>query len=269
MYLLYCDETNLEERNGVFFVYGGVAVPVESVQSLSQEIDNLREEYGISTDFILKFNPGPEGISHQQFIELKQSIIEVALRNGCKLFTSFILHDLATSPNDARRNEINRICYHFHCFLNRCDTSGLVLIDRFSDNEIDHHLREKFSVGIRGLPYCGDMRLERIVGFHYAAIGQSHMCSVVDIILGSLRFAINAGVSQNEEHLETANAILEILSPLFFKEENMTSISEIGMFFSPKIIRVQRYREKYESLRTFITDAGLDVEQVITAERRY
>ncbi|WP_036129619.1 DUF3800 domain-containing protein [Marinobacter nitratireducens] len=269
MQLIYCDETNLEEKKGIFFVYGGVSVSDTNMLALSKAIDEIRDKYGVPANFRLKFNPGPKDLHHQDFINLKQSIIEEAIRHDCRLFASLILHDVATSPNNARRNEINRICYHFWCYLNRIKDSGMVLIDHFKDKQIDHHLREKFSIGLTDMPYSKEMRLDRIVGFHYSAIGQSHMCSVVDIVLGSLRFAVNAHNSENEKEKETAKKLLSLISPLFFREDGRDSISEIGLFFSPKIIRAHRYREQYCSLHAFMSDAGLDLEQAITNERNY
>ena len=100
-----------------------------------------------------------------------QAFVEAAIEHDAKLLCSVILHDIATSPEDARRNEINRACYHFDCLLQRYGEPGLVLIDRFSDRQIDGHLVEKFSVCLTGMPYEGDMRLKNIVGLHYSAIG--------------------------------------------------------------------------------------------------
>jgi hypothetical protein len=266
---MYCDETNLEEISGVFFVYGGISVEANAVLALSKEIDALRAEHRIPSDFLLKFNPGPKGMDHREFISIKQSIIELAIKYECRLFASFILHDVATSANEARRNEINRICYHFDCFLARPDSHGLVLIDRFEDKKIDHHLREKFSTGITGLPYTPERRLERIIGFHYAAKGQSHLCSVVDVVLGSLRFAVNAGTAGVEKNIATAETLLRLLSPLFFRENGKTSVSELGLFFSPKVIHVPKYHAIYDGLRNFLINCGIEPEQRISYLRTY
>ena len=263
MYLMYCDETNLEEESGIFFVYGGIIVEESKALSLSKAIDNIRSEYSIDNDFYLKFNPGPKGMEHKDFISLKQSIIEIAIEHECKLIVSMILHDIATCPNDARLNEINRICYHFNCFLNRPNSHGLVLIDRFSGKEIDHHLRTKFSVGVTGLPYTPEMRLDNIIGFHYTTIGQSHLCSIVDIALGSFRFAINAWSKEIEKIKGTSKTLLELLAPLFYHESGHKSVSEIGLFFSPKAIKAQRYYEKYNGLRDYLKSCGITPEQEI------
>lgn len=268
MYLLYCDETNLEEKDNDFFVYGGIVVNGESALPLSREIDSLRSDARVPPDFILKFNPGPPNLTHEEFIALKQGVINAAVKHDCILFTSLILHNLATSPNDARRNEINRVCYNFNLLLKKLDSPGLVLIDRFEDGIIDSHLREKFAIGLTGLPHCERLRLDRIVGFHYSAIGQSHFGSIVDIVLGSFRFAINAFTRQQEEYLQTAHRLLELLSPLFPRTDR-GSVSEWHLFFSPKIIKAPSFRRRYENLKAFLTEHGIERDQVITSERTY
>ncbi|MGE5471140.1 MAG: DUF3800 domain-containing protein [Bacteroidota bacterium] len=265
MYLLYCDETNLEERAGDFFVYGGLSVPGTTAALLSAEIDSIRSQFGVPRDFRLKFNPGPKGMPHGDFLSLKAAIIDSAIRHEAKLLVSMILHDVATSPNDARRNEINRVCYHFDCYLNRKKSPGLVLIDRFDDKAIDTHLAEKFSVGITGLPYSQEMRLHNIVGFHYSAIGQSHYSSVIDILLGSLRFCINGFTRADAKAIDTAKILLPLMTPLFFREEGKSSISELGIFFSPKSIRSNKYRAIYVGLKEFLGSNGVMVEQNIAA----
>lgn len=269
MYLLYCDESNLEKKDNDFFVYGGLVVEAEAARSLSFAVDAIRKSAKIPKEFVLKFNPGPGHLSHQDFIALKQAVIEAAIEHGCLFLASLILHNVATSPDDARRNEINRICYHYDCYLNRPDSHGLVLIDRFEDKKIDGHLREKFSIGITGLPYSKEHRLDRIVGFHYAAIGQSHFGSIVDIILGSLRFAVNAFTRQDNAKLDTANALLEILSPLFFREDASGKVSEISLFFSPKTIKSDKYRKIYYDLASYLSEHGIVPAQTITNERTY
>lgn len=268
MHLLYCDESNLESRPGDFFVYGGLAFPAETTLALSREIDNLRADAQVPQSFQLKFNPGPENVTHQQFVALKQSILEAAVRAGVKLKTSFILHDVATSPNEARRNEINRICFHFNGQLHRDDSQGLVLIDRFDDQQIDDHLRQKFSIGLTGMPYGNPLRLDRIVGFHYSAIGQSHFPSVVDIILGSVRFCINVHTRGQEQFQETARTILGLIAP-FYRTNQNGGIAETELFFSPKVVRAAVYRERYESLKNFLSQAGINAVQPITNQRMY
>lgn len=272
MRLLYGDETNLQERAGDFLIYGGLIVDGSNANELSLAIDELRQRHRVPREYQLKFNPGPQSFSNQKFIDLKRELIEVTARMGARIIVYVILHDIASDPDTARRNGINTISYHFHCILNRYEDSGLVLIDRFNDagNAIDGHLRDKFTVGLTGLPFSREMRLNNIIGFHYSAIGQSHFPGVIDVALGSLRFAINAHTRQSEQQLPTASALLRLLSPLFWRGEGPNAaIPELGFAFSPKSVRVARYREKYQKLKDFLSAGGVITSQQITDQPAY
>ncbi|MEK7882973.1 DUF3800 domain-containing protein [Methyloversatilis sp. NSM2] len=269
MYLLYCDESNLEEKDNDFFVYGGLAVEANAAVALSAAVEKIREDAGIAPDFVLKFNPGPKHLTHQEFSAVKQAVIQAAVQHKAIFLASLILHNVATSPDEARRNAINTICFHFDCLLSRPKSHGLVLIDRFEDKKIDGHLREKFSVGLTGLPYSEKMRLNRIIGFHYSAIGQSHFGSVIDIVLGSFRFAVNAHTRQEQGKLPTAKTMLDLIAPLFFSENPKGLISEISLCFSPKVIKAAKYRTRYEQLKAFLSENAIVAEQSIVGERLF
>ena len=178
---LYADETNLEERSGDFFTYAGLAVDADKALSLPRDIDALPAEAKVPREHKLKFNPGLDGFDNNQFVALKQGTIELAIKHDCRLLANVILHDIAKTPDEARRNGINTISYHFDCLLNRLKTSGLVLIDSFSDKQIDAHLVEKFCIGVTNMPFSKELRLGNVVGFHYSAIGQAHFTSLIDI----------------------------------------------------------------------------------------
>jgi hypothetical protein len=269
MHILYCDESNLEERPGDFFVYGGCVFEGERAYALSQKIEELRKAAKLPEEYVLKFNPKPDHLNHQQFLELKQAIIEAAASANCIFIASLILHDIATSADQARRNAINTVCYHFDCYLNRPKSHGLVLVDRFEDGKIDAHLREKFATGVTGLPYSPRLRLERIIGFHYSAIGQSNFGSIVDIILGSFRYAVNAFTRKDEKAMPGAKAILAALAPLFFRESSDGAVSEISLMFSPKAVKSDKYRSLYDALIAFLAENGIVASQKIASEVRY
>lgn len=271
MHLLYCDESNLEERAGDFLLYGGLMVDPARAGALSAAVDELRAQYGVPRNYLLKFNPGPAKFSHQQFIALKQGVLTAARDNGAKLLVYAILHDVASSADEARRHGISTVCYHFHCALNRLPGTGLVLIDRFNDagNLIDQHLRDKFMIGLTGMPYSSEMRLPNIVGFHYCAVGQSHFPSILDVAVGSLRFALNAYTRGQGKLLPTARELLGLLSPLFWREAGAEQVGEIGFMFSPKVLKSAKYRERYQALKDFLAECGVSMTQPITSERTY
>jgi len=263
MYLLYCDETNFQKLTGDFFVYGGIVIETTKAAGLAAELISIRTQYKVPAEFLVKFNPGPDGMSHKDFVSFKQAYMAAAAKYDVKLLVNLLLHDIATNSDEARRNGINTLCYHFDCFLNRPKVAGLVLIDRFNDKKLDEHLQEKLAVGLTGkLPYGGKIEIQHIVGYHITAIGQSHFCSLVDVVLGSLRFAINAFTQGKKEHEATAVSILKQLSPLFFRESSEKAHS-ISLWFSPKEVRSDKYREKYVALRNYFKSSGIGVEQKV------
>ena len=166
MHLLYTDEVNMDPATTDFFVYAGVGIPGDQTQQLSDEIAGARLRNGYRREDLLKFNTKerPDHITPDQHKAAKQAVMEIAARSGVRLFASLILHSVATSPEEARRKEINRICFHFNCYLSRVNDTGLVLLDTFKDESLTTILREEFSVGLRGLPYSHVYPLHRILG---------------------------------------------------------------------------------------------------------
>jgi hypothetical protein len=258
----------LDPERHEFFVYGGIAIPCEAAGTLHSEIETLREESKVPRSFLLKFNPGPEHLTHAEFIGLKKRLMEKAVDAKCTFLTTISHHKILTSADDARRAEINRISFHFNSLLAKRKDTGLILIDRFSDGQIDAHLREKFCVGLTNMPYSKTMRLDRVLGFHYAAIGQSHFSSLIDVLIGSMRFVIDAFTSQDQRALATASRMLAQMTPLFEKTSS-GQVSVLSINFTPKIIKVDGYRTRYEALKSFLTSCGLGPEQEIREYRTY
>jgi hypothetical protein len=258
MHLLYCDETNFEKKPNNFFLYGGLIIDGNNAEAISRDIEALRKEFHIPEDFILKFSPPPKNLSHKQFIDLKKRVIKIAEKHDCKLLINLLLHDIATTSEEARRNSVNTLCFHFDCYLSRPKDVGLVIIDRFDDKQIDGQLKNRLSFGIAGnQPYINDRKLQRILGYHYAAIGQSHFCSLVDILIGSIRFSINAFTENSDQHIDSAKQILSQISPLFFREVG-ERVQLISLWFSPKDIKVDAYRKKYAQLIEFLMSNGIE-----------
>jgi hypothetical protein len=209
LYPLYSDEVNVNPADSEFFVYAGIAIPGDRAGLLSANIEGLRTKFGYRTKDILKFNTveRPKHIDAKTHLEIKREVMKAVAHYDAKLFASFLLHKIAKGPDQARRNEINRICFHFNAFLQRVDGHRLVLLDTFIDSELNPILREKFSIGVKGLPYSATLRLDRILGFHLASIGTSNFCSVIDIVLDSLRYAIDCRTDTSKQKI--ANTLLK------------------------------------------------------------
>jgi hypothetical protein len=266
LHLLYADEVNVSPENSEFFVYGGIAIPGDRAAELSDDIETLRELYRYQPTVLLKFNTRerPEHVKTKAHAEIKRLVIKCVAKREVKLFASFVLHKIAKKGSeDARRLGINRICFHFNKFLHRVDGHGLILVDTFNDGQRDAILREKFSIGLTGLPYSDPLRLDRILGFHVASIGTSNFCSAIDIVLGSLRFAINSRTDAGR--YETAMTLLKQIGPLCLRTDS-GQVDKLSLFFSPKKVTIPPFQETYRALQKMLTKAGMEPEQEITDE---
>lgn len=260
MHLLYCDESNMENKSGEFLLYGGIIIPPDNAKALAEAITRIRARAHIPASERVKFSPTPTCVTHAEYIGVKQDIITAAIEHGAIFIAYAVLHDLAKDPETARMYGINTLCLNFNWILNRLRGPGLVLIDRVNNpgNPVDELLREKSAVGVTGLPYSGPMKLDNVVGFHYAAIGQSQFTSLSDILVSSLRFALNAHCRKLDGNRASAIQILQLISPLFFREKGATKVSDLGFAFSPKTIKVPKYGQVYRELQDFLREGGVD-----------
>ncbi len=267
IHLCYTDETNIDPKTTDFFVYAGVAIDGATAVALSEDITKLRTELKFKPEDLLKFNTRekPEQLTIDDHKAAKKGAMDLAAKHGVHLFASMILHKLATSPDEARRNEINRLCSNFNSYLSEVKDSGLVLIDNFCDPELPKLIREKFALGLTGsLPFSETLPLKQILGYHLAAIGSSHFCSVVDIVLGGLRFAIN-----NRNDLNKAAPVGEImkqLAPLCHREPS-GKVSKLSLFFSPMNIYGKTFHDEYIGLQQFFKDHQMECGQTISNKK--
>jgi len=259
MHLFYTDETNVDPESTEFFVYAGVAIPSENAAALSADIHELRKRNGYEPRDLLKFNTRerPDHISPTEHTAAKRELMEAAARHGVKLIASFLLHKIAQDGDveRARRNEINRVCYHFDAYLHRVKDYGVVLVDTFNDVQLNNVLREKFSMGIGGsLPFSRTLPLDRILGYHQATIGTSHFTSVIDVVLGSLRYAVNS----RKENRPVCKTLIGQLAPLCIYESFNNRVSSLSINFSPKNVRAPKYLAVYKELCAFFSENGIE-----------
>jgi hypothetical protein len=257
VHLLYTDEVNVDPTSTEFFIYGGVSVEGARAGDLSKAIDELRARCGYQPLDRLKFNTveRPAHVSPEVHKEIKRGLLELAASHGCKLFASFLLHKIARGGDVdlARRNEINRVCANFQAYLDSVRGHGLVLLDTFTDDQLSSHLRDKFSVGLTF--EAGPSRLDRVLGFHLSQIGTSHFCSVVDVALGALRFAVNSRTEPTKR--EVGLTLLRLLAPMCIRQST-GYVEETSIFFSPRHVKVSTYRDKYVELGKWLQAGGIN-----------
>jgi hypothetical protein len=63
--------------------------------------------------------------------------------------------------------------------------------------------------------------------------------------------------------------LLKLIEPLFHRDTCNNKVHQISLNFSPNIIKIDKYREQYESLKKFFEESGIIAGQEITDERQY
>lgn len=261
MHLFYADESGLNSNEGDFQVYGGVVIPPDSAMQLHEAIKSIRGRQQVATTARLKFAPAPAGLSHADFVVLKQSVITAAVETGVKLIAVLTPRAICPgNPDKIREFGVNTAVYHFNCMLHHLKApAGTMIIDRFNSKGIDEVTRSKISVGLTGnLPFSKSLKLDRITGIHYGTIGQSHFCSLVDIVVGSLRFAIN-GFAKSASASQSAKKVLAVISPLFYR--SCGTVAEISLQVSPKTIKSPHIRRRVIDMLAFLENCGIKPSQ--------
>jgi len=258
MYLFYLGNADADLTTSEFFVRGGIAIPASSALELHREIESIRNKAGLDAEQIIKFEPCPPCIGNETFTAVKENIVHSASKKSCIIIVTITLRELIKDTQDTRREEMNRVALHFDCFLNHSGTHGLILVDRLNNRQIDSYLCRKFAVGIKESSCSQFIRLERVVGYHPAAIGQSHFSSLVDIVLGSLRYAVNAYSEHGECATGTARDMLRILEPLFYRDPFNHTVHNISLSFSPSKIKLGKHRKRYNGLKAYLKEAGIN-----------
>jgi hypothetical protein len=260
MYLLYGDESNYTSSDGDYQIYAGVAIPAGQAEWLSSRISSLRTNAGVRSDEQLKFAPRPDALTHGQFKELRSDIVQAASGAGVALLVVITPHEINPSrPDQIRLCAINTVTLHFDTMLvNTKHDCGVMILDRFDDKQVDTLTRQNVSVGLSGpLPYSRVLSLKKVLGIHYATIGQSHFCSLVDIVAGSFRLAVNEFDKEDGRH-GMAKEVLQVLSPLFDRHPQTNEIFGYSLSVLPKHeIRKPALRKRVRDLLSFLEEAGL------------
>lgn len=261
---MYTDETNMQPRQDQFLIYGGVAIPGKNLPEFSSDIDKIREDAGYGSSDLLKSNTRerPDSVTASAHAEIKGKVLDAAANCGAVMFAYFALHDIINDPATARKYGINELCYSFDCFLHwPCvDDHGFVLIDPFEDKGgggIKSFLQEKFCTGVTGLPHSKEYRLKKMLGIHLAPVGSGHGCSLCDIAIGSLRYAINN--RSNPEKMDTVEKLMTKLQPLMNPAAH-AGRRDVLMINSPRSVKVQSYRQKYNELDAFLISCNISTD---------
>lgn len=259
MYWLFTDETNVTDKEGDFFIYGGLIVSADQMVALNKRVIDIRNKYGYVAGDSFKFQTKsrPAQVSIADFAAAKGEALTALAETGAKVVIYTILHAIAKnqSVDNMTRFGLNALISHFNReFLGEQNDMGAVCIDRLDPAVGYSYMTDTFANGLtfQASGYHDD--LARIVHYSMSCDGASHMSSVADIALGSMRYATNFAGGKGKE--EVARKLMLPLARAMWQKTNPDGsirIGGYGFLQYPKNIQVAAYQAKYDELVEVLT----------------
>ncbi|MEX2368912.1 MAG: DUF3800 domain-containing protein [Candidatus Paceibacterota bacterium] len=254
MDFLFADETNVQpsEKNNVkFFVYGGLIVPVKSIDAIHEKVSLIRDQYGYKYTDSLKFDSRsrPDNVSIEDFSSIKNELIEYAIKMDCCSLFYVVHHEIAKNQDMQVITKwgADHIVSKFNNRLQERDKQGVVIMDRLPNSEEYGFLSEKFSTGL--VYEDKTTSLDKIRLFAASCDNASNLSSMSDIVLGSFRYCVN-----NPSNFQAAKKMMKNLVRLIWSGKKGSTIHpfEKGLTFRPQPsdVKVPKYKSDYDTLLT-------------------
>jgi hypothetical protein len=261
MLLLFTDETNLKPDGAAkFFAYGGLLVDSDRLPALHNGIEQIRKTAGYRPTDELKFDTRarPAHVEIAACTAAKAAVVELCIELGVKFIAYVVLHAIGKSktPEELVKWGANHVIGRFNYYCGQNGTHGIVVVDRLPSGVEYAYLTDKFANGLQ-FPEDDPVRLDRIHLFAASAVGASHACSAMDIVLGSFRYCINS-----PKNLEAAKKMMVSITKLIWHERQGDKIYALGrgLVFAPKNVKVDAYKADYDQLLGHINTLIADME---------
>jgi hypothetical protein len=259
--MLLTDETNVTEKDGDFFIYGGLVMTPEVAAKLHAAVEQIRHKYGYQDGDQFKFQTKsrPEQVSIEDFAKAKAEANQAILEHGAVVMIYVVLHHLARNQSIETMTEwaLNSLLYHFDSkFLSEKNDVGAVCIDRLDPGQAYVYMKDKFANGVT-FPSGTKVKLRRVIHYSMSSDGASHLSSLTDIALGSVRYAVNFATGHGKE--EVARKVLQPVAEAMWhklKPNGEHQVGGYGFIQYPQSIKVDAYRERYDALARRLGELG-------------
>jgi hypothetical protein len=257
MRFLFLDETNLVASQGDFFIYGGLVITPEQMPVLHDAVSQIRATFKFQPTDSLKFHTRsrPDHLSIADWTLAKSQVIAAAEAAGVRLLSYVVLHDIAKQQTQETLLEwaLNAIVSHFDLkYLAEHSDRGAVCLDRLDEKFSYAYFQDKFSNGVT-LHDGRTVLLSRIVYYSTTCDGASHLSSIVDIVLGGLRYCVNSASGTGNDAV-AAQIFPPVARMMWSKDSaNERKIGGYGFLQYPREVRVPAYQERYRALATALS----------------
>lgn len=176
-----------------------------------------------------------------------------------KFIACLILHRIATKELVGEFTLNSLLAVFNNKFLKEKGGYGMVLVDRLPDNSAAYSmLKRKFQDGL-SIETTGNMiKLDRIMLYATTCDGASHLSSAVDIVLGGLRWVVNAQGRSTPGTTER-KIFTNVAGMMYGKEDGDTlKVRNYGLILRPETVIVPAYQAEYDSLVEYMTELAQD-----------
>lgn len=255
MYLLVCDETNLQELEHVkFFIYGGLLVDADAVGSLSEQLEKIRQDHGFEGGDSLKFRAGsrPRHISRKDWDCAKGKTLQACLDHDVRLVAVLVHHKITL--NDRQIGwQLNHILAVYNAFLKRAQDVGLLIMDRLPNGSEYELMSDRFRFGSE-TPWGHRRRYSQVVGYAATCDGASHLASATDVTLGTLGYCVN---ERRDDRMGRPRELFSsYIAPMLCRCPVGSAVRNWGLTLSP--LQPRAYSDDYRELEHHLKSLGLD-----------
>lgn len=254
MYLFFGDDTNSEQSQGEFFIYGGIFFPANKLKVIDEEVKSIRTKTGYKKGDLLKFNTRerPRHITTENFNVAKEAVLDLCITNDIRFIGYLVLHSIAGKTERREDFAISSVVAAFHRFLGEEDDFGMVILDRFNEKKAFKMLGAKFQYGLFMQHRQENKSLPHIKAYSLGSIETSHAASVADIVLGAFRYAVN-----ERANTDRASILMKKVAKLMWKSPPPAhSAKGRGFLLRPQDRNglSQEKQNKYIALQTKLTN---------------
>lgn len=254
VYLMYADETNLEELGHTkFFIYGGLMIGVDAVEDLSTQIDNIRERHDFSPEDSLKFQAGsrPRHIDRDAWNTAKGEVVDACCDAGANFVAVLVHHRIARNKRDKLVEwQLNTLLGEFNLALHERDDVGIFLMDRLADGSEYRLMSDRFRRGSE-TTWGKPRTYPRVVAYASTCDGASHLSSAQDIVLGTFGYCVN----ERRAEMTRPSELMEKLAPLIRRSPHTGEVWDWGVMFNPR--QSPWYGVEYFALRRHLKNLGI------------
>lgn len=255
-HLCVLDES--ETGSGVldpFFVYGGILIPVSSINDLHSAIETARDAAGIPADVPLKWNmPVPTGSTARRLLEAKRSVITSATSARAELFVSVVRKEIAAGRRQSGEMHIyglNTVLPAIGSTLDERRSTALFLIDRLPltrVNDAYNYLGRRMQHGLGRLDQPPSLPNAR--GFGFVDCDSTRLASALDVTLGAFTRCLN------ETGISLAGSVADNVIPLLARDAS-NRVWERGVRLRPTFIGRPEYQPSYDRVSARLHALGL------------